>query len=157
MQIICKDSHHWTLIIRIYLRLKTFYWIMVQTENWSQFSLKRQIKVETLNLEDHRGHKLFCHSSWWPRSVKRAGSPGHFLTALPVSWPWHQCGVAGEPEVSQGGVSMAPRSSHATYEIPFGHVTRPTHYNTQQDWMQFEVKILCNLKEIKILETIQFL
>ncbi|NWU90552.1 MA2C1 mannosidase, partial [Upupa epops] len=31
------------------------------------------------------------------------------------------------------------RSTHATYEIQFGHLQRPTHRNTSWDWAQFEV------------------
>ncbi|XP_032127837.1 alpha-mannosidase 2C1 isoform X1 [Sapajus apella] len=31
------------------------------------------------------------------------------------------------------------RSSQATYEIQFGHLQRPTHYNTSWDWARFEV------------------
>lgn len=31
------------------------------------------------------------------------------------------------------------RSARATYEIPFGHIERPTHYNTSWDLAQFEV------------------
>jgi alpha-mannosidase len=34
---------------------------------------------------------------------------------------------------------LALRSDHATYEIQFGHVRRPTHFNTSWDWAQFEV------------------
>ncbi|XP_035191627.1 alpha-mannosidase 2C1 isoform X3 [Oxyura jamaicensis] len=31
------------------------------------------------------------------------------------------------------------RSTNATYEIQFGHVQRPTHWNTSWDWARFEV------------------
>ncbi|XP_043778119.1 alpha-mannosidase 2C1 isoform X4 [Cervus elaphus] len=31
------------------------------------------------------------------------------------------------------------RSPQATYEVQFGHLQRPTHYNTSWDWAQFEV------------------
>ncbi|KAM6351086.1 alpha-mannosidase 2C1 isoform 1-T1 [Alca torda] len=31
------------------------------------------------------------------------------------------------------------RSTNATYEIQFGHLQRPTHYNTSWDWARFEV------------------
>ncbi|XP_042330389.1 alpha-mannosidase 2C1 [Sceloporus undulatus] len=31
------------------------------------------------------------------------------------------------------------RSSNATYEIQFGHLQRPTHWNTSWDWARFEV------------------
>ena len=31
------------------------------------------------------------------------------------------------------------RSQHATYDIQFGHLQRPTHWNTKNDWMKFEV------------------
>lgn len=31
------------------------------------------------------------------------------------------------------------RSPHATYEIQFGHLQRPTHRNTSWDWARFEV------------------
>ncbi|XP_023585604.1 alpha-mannosidase 2C1 isoform X2 [Trichechus manatus latirostris] len=31
------------------------------------------------------------------------------------------------------------RSPQATYEIQFGHLQRPTHYNTSWDWARFEV------------------
>ncbi|KAL2790869.1 alpha-mannosidase 2C1 isoform 2 [Daubentonia madagascariensis] len=31
------------------------------------------------------------------------------------------------------------RCSQATYEIQFGHLQRPTHYNTSWDWARFEV------------------
>ncbi|KAJ7311155.1 hypothetical protein JRQ81_006760 [Phrynocephalus forsythii] len=32
------------------------------------------------------------------------------------------------------------RSPHATYEIQFGHLQRPTHWNTSWDWARFEVR-----------------
>ncbi|XP_054421377.1 alpha-mannosidase 2C1 isoform X1 [Pteronotus mesoamericanus] len=31
------------------------------------------------------------------------------------------------------------RSNQATYEVQFGHLQRPTHYNTSWDWARFEV------------------
>ena len=31
------------------------------------------------------------------------------------------------------------RAMHATYEIQFGHLQRPTHFNTSWDWARFEV------------------
>ena len=31
------------------------------------------------------------------------------------------------------------RSQQATYDIQFGHLQRPTHWNTKNDWMKFEV------------------
>lgn len=31
------------------------------------------------------------------------------------------------------------RSPQATYEIQFGHLQRPTHYNTSWDWARYEV------------------
>lgn len=31
------------------------------------------------------------------------------------------------------------RSPQATYEVQFGHLQRPTHYNTSWDWARFEV------------------
>ncbi|XP_056655115.1 alpha-mannosidase 2C1 isoform X6 [Monodelphis domestica] len=31
------------------------------------------------------------------------------------------------------------QTSNATYEIQFGHIQRPTHYNTSWDWARFEV------------------
>ncbi|KAG8514576.1 Alpha-mannosidase 2C1 [Galemys pyrenaicus] len=31
------------------------------------------------------------------------------------------------------------RSAQATYEVQFGHLQRPTHYNTSWDWARFEV------------------
>lgn len=34
---------------------------------------------------------------------------------------------------------LALRADHATYEIQFGHVRRPTHFNTSWDWARFEV------------------
>jgi alpha-mannosidase len=34
---------------------------------------------------------------------------------------------------------LALRSDHATYEIQFGHVRRPTHFNTTWDFARFEV------------------
>ena len=34
---------------------------------------------------------------------------------------------------------LALRSDHATYEIQFGHVSRPTHFNTSWDFARFEV------------------
>ncbi|MBE2181428.1 MAG: alpha-mannosidase [Chthoniobacterales bacterium] len=34
---------------------------------------------------------------------------------------------------------LALRSDHATYEIQFGHVRRPTHFNTSWDMARFEV------------------
>lgn len=34
---------------------------------------------------------------------------------------------------------LALRSDHATYEIQFGHVRRPTHFNTSWDFARFEV------------------
>ncbi|XHR30577.1 MAG: alpha-mannosidase [Chthoniobacteraceae bacterium] len=34
---------------------------------------------------------------------------------------------------------LALRSDHATYEIQFGHVSRPTHFNTSWDIARFEV------------------
>lgn len=35
---------------------------------------------------------------------------------------------------------MQVRSTNATYEIQFGHVQRPTHWNTSWDWARFEVR-----------------
>ena len=35
-------------------------------------------------------------------------------------------------------------SHEATYEIQFGHLKRPTHFNTSWDWAKFEVCTLCN-------------
>lgn len=32
------------------------------------------------------------------------------------------------------------RSPQATYEVQFGHLQRPTHYNTSWDWARFEVR-----------------
>lgn len=32
------------------------------------------------------------------------------------------------------------RSNNATYEIQFGHLQRPTHWNTSWDWARFEVR-----------------
>lgn len=32
------------------------------------------------------------------------------------------------------------RSPQATYEIQFGHLQRPTHYNTSWDWARYEVR-----------------
>ena len=34
------------------------------------------------------------------------------------------------------------RAMEATYEIQFGHITRPTHSNTSWDQAKFEVQIL---------------
>uniref|UniRef100_A0A803V1V9 alpha-mannosidase n=1 Tax=Ficedula albicollis TaxID=59894 RepID=A0A803V1V9_FICAL len=34
---------------------------------------------------------------------------------------------------------VAVRSTNATYEIQFGHLQRPTHWNTSWDWARFEV------------------
>ena len=34
------------------------------------------------------------------------------------------------------------RSPNATYEIQFGHLQRPTHFNTSWDWARYEVRIL---------------
>lgn len=34
---------------------------------------------------------------------------------------------------------LSVRSDHATYEIQFGHVRRPTHFNTSWDFARFEV------------------
>ncbi len=34
---------------------------------------------------------------------------------------------------------LALRSDHATYEIQFGHIRRPTHFNTSWDFARFEV------------------
>lgn len=34
---------------------------------------------------------------------------------------------------------MQVRSTNATYEIQFGHLQRPTHWNTSWDWARFEV------------------
>ena len=31
------------------------------------------------------------------------------------------------------------RSPQATHEVQFGHLQRPTHYNTSWDWARFEV------------------
>ena len=31
------------------------------------------------------------------------------------------------------------RSPQATFEVQFGHLQRPTHYNTSWDWARFEV------------------
>lgn len=32
-------------------------------------------------------------------------------------------------------------SAHATYEIQFGNLQRPTHCNTSWDWAKYEVSI----------------
>ncbi len=41
-------------------------------------------------------------------------------------------------------------SSEATYEIQFGHIKRPTHFNTSWDWAKFEVGgcSICFLKTV---------
>ena len=36
------------------------------------------------------------------------------------------------------------RAMEATYEIQFGHITRPTHSNTSWDQAKFEVLNLCD-------------
>ena len=34
---------------------------------------------------------------------------------------------------------VSVRSPNATYEIQFGHLQRPTHFNTSWDWARYEV------------------
>ena len=40
--------------------------------------------------------------------------------------------------LAQGCFPVAVRNTKATYEIQFGNVERPTHYNTSWDWAKFE-------------------
>jgi alpha-mannosidase len=63
--------------------------------------------------------------------VLRAGSARlDFVTTV----DWHE-----RQRLLKVGFPLALRASHATYEIPFGHVARPTHRNTSWDMAQFEV------------------
>ena len=32
-------------------------------------------------------------------------------------------------------------STQATYEIAYGHLQRPTHFNTSWDWAKYEVRV----------------
>lgn len=61
----------------------------------------------------------------------RAGSPQlEFSTTV----DWHE-----ERRFLKVEFPLLLRSDHATYEIQFGHVRRPTHFNTSWDWARFEV------------------
>uniref|UniRef100_A0A5F4VVD7 Alpha-mannosidase 2C1 n=1 Tax=Callithrix jacchus TaxID=9483 RepID=A0A5F4VVD7_CALJA len=82
------------------------------------------------------------------------GSAGFLLQISPNSWlsqevvldigcpyvrfhtevHWHEAHKFLKVEFPAG-----VRSSQATYEIQFGHLQRPTHYNTSWDWARFEV------------------
>ncbi|XP_078189970.1 alpha-mannosidase 2C1-like [Callithrix jacchus] len=82
------------------------------------------------------------------------GSAGFLLQISPSSWlsqevmldigcpyvrfhtevHWHEAHKFLKVEFPAG-----VRSSQATYEIQFGHLQRPTHYNTSWDWARFEV------------------
>lgn len=63
--------------------------------------------------------------------ILRAGSP---LLEFVNSCDWHE-----EHQFLKVEFPLALRSDHATYEIQFGHVRRPTHFNTSWDWARFEV------------------
>lgn len=45
------------------------------------------------------------------------------------------------------------RSPNATYEIQFGHLQRPTHWNTSWDWARFEVRIWGQAKTRLLVKT----
>jgi alpha-mannosidase len=47
---------------------------------------------------------------------------------------WHE-----RHKLLKAAFPVEVRSSHATYEIQFGHLERPTHYNTSWDMARFEV------------------
>lgn len=47
---------------------------------------------------------------------------------------WHESN-----RLLKSAFPVAIRSTHATYDIQFGHVERPTHYNTRWDYARFEV------------------
>ena len=47
---------------------------------------------------------------------------------------WHEC-----HRVLKAGFPVDIRSTKATYDIQYGHVERPTHFNTSWDYARFEV------------------
>ena len=47
---------------------------------------------------------------------------------------WHE-----NHRVMKAAFPVNIRSTHATYDIQYGHVERPTHYNTSWDYARFEV------------------
>ena len=61
----------------------------------------------------------------------RAGSP---VLEFACDCDWHE-----ERQFLKVEFPLALRCDYATYEIQFGHVRRPTHFNTSWDWARFEV------------------
>ncbi len=47
---------------------------------------------------------------------------------------WHE-----SHRLLKAAFAVDVRSTHATYDIQYGHVERPTHWNTSWDWARFEV------------------
>ena len=47
---------------------------------------------------------------------------------------WHE-----DSRILKVNFPVAIRATHATYDVQYGHVQRPTHYNTSWDWAKFEV------------------
>ncbi|XP_037689284.1 alpha-mannosidase 2C1 isoform X4 [Choloepus didactylus] len=76
----------------------------------------------------------------WMRLVGMGPAPGLSLS-LPSPHPlpcpqvhWHEAHKFLKVEFP-----ARVQSPQATYEIQFGHLQRPTHYNTSWDWARFEV------------------
>ena len=74
---------------------------------------------------------LTAGSSLKQTIILRAGSP---VLEFACECDWHE-----EQQFLKVEFPLALRSDHATYEIQFGHVRRPTHFNTSWDWARFEV------------------
>ena len=83
--------------------------------------LRRSITVET----------QFGSSTVSQTFVLRAGAR---RLDVETTVEWHE-----NKRLLKVAFSVNARSLHATYEIAYGHVTRPTHRNTSWDQAQFEV------------------
>ncbi len=75
--------------------------------------------------------KLTTKSSLRQTVILRAGSP---VLEFACECDWHE-----EQQFLKVEFPLALRNDYATYEIQFGHVRRPTHFNTSWDWARFEV------------------
>lgn len=53
---------------------------------------------------------------------------------IPTVIDWHE-----HHRLLKASFPFQVRTTTATYEIPFGHIQRPTHRNTSWDWARFEV------------------
>lgn len=57
-----------------------------------------------------------------------------YSLGIPTTIDWHE-----RHRLLKASFPFDVRTSAATYEIPYGHIERPTHRNTSWDWAHFEV------------------